>query len=148
MFTQVELICEHAPSRSIVCSLKLGFLGVVEDRTTRPWFSHCSYVLDLDLAMSILPIQNFEPYISATLLLVYFNRSLLEVIDTNSLQNVGGGTIRGFTQPQTFPVPWKYPNLIFFNYFKAVTPWWHKKISCGHMLCLVISTTNLLFAAI
>ena len=60
MFTQVELDSQHAPSRSIVCPLKLGCLGVVEDRTTRPWFSHCSYVLDLDLAMSILPIQNFE----------------------------------------------------------------------------------------
>ena len=55
MFTQVELDSQHTPSRSIVCPLKLGFLGVVEDpttvgRTTRPWFSHCFYVLDLDLA--------------------------------------------------------------------------------------------------
>ena len=58
-------LSQHAPSRSIVCSFKLGCLGVVEDptavgRTTRPRFSQCSYVLDLDLAMSILPIQNFE----------------------------------------------------------------------------------------
>ena len=65
MFTQVELDSQHAPSRSIVCPLKLGCLGVVEDliavgRTTRPWFSHCSYALDLELAMSILPIQNVE----------------------------------------------------------------------------------------
>ena len=65
MFTQVELDSQHAPSRLIVCPLKLGCLGVVEDptavgRTTRPWFSYCSYVLDLDLAMSILPIQNFK----------------------------------------------------------------------------------------
>ena len=48
-----------------MCPLKLGCLGVVEDPTavgwtTRLWFSHYSYVLDLDLAMSILPIQNFE----------------------------------------------------------------------------------------
>ena len=65
MFTQVELDSPHAPSRSIVCPLKLGCLGVVEDsvtvaRTVGPWFFHCSYVLDLDLARSILPIQNFE----------------------------------------------------------------------------------------
>ena len=48
-----------------MCPLKLGSLGAVEDptavgQTTRPWFSHCSYVLNLDLAMSTLPIQNFE----------------------------------------------------------------------------------------
>ena len=34
MFTQVELDSPHAPSRSIVCPLKLGCLGVVEDSVT------------------------------------------------------------------------------------------------------------------
>ena len=48
-----------------MCPLKLGCFGVFEDsiaivQIEGPWFSHCSYVLDLDLARSILPIRNFE----------------------------------------------------------------------------------------
>ena len=47
-----KLDSQHVPSRSIVCPLKLGCLGVLEDsvavaRIAGPWFFHCFYLLDL-----------------------------------------------------------------------------------------------------